>query len=324
MPRMESGVSFTSLDPDGDDRFQWLRRELGVSTFGLSLIRLRPGQRGRIHRHLHQEEAYLVLEGTLTLLIEDEPRELRHGDLARVGPEVRRQLVNRGPERVLLIAMGGAHAPREPRRPRLHVVGRGGRGSPAAGGPDAGRPPRMKDRMLRGELYIADDPELAADHYRAGTLLERYNRHADEEQEERDRLLRELLGSVGDGVVVRPPFRCDYGDPITIGDGTFVNYDCIVLDVAPITIGADCQIATRVQLLTATHPIDPGRAARGWEYSEPITIGDNVWLGGGVIVCPGVTIGDDTVVGAGAVVTRDLPAGVVAAGVPATIKREIG
>ena len=107
---MESGVSFTSLDPDGDDRFQWLRRELGLSTFGLSLIRLRPGQRGRIHRHLHQEEAYLVLEGTLTLLVEGEPRELVKGDLARVGPEVRRQLVNHGSEPLLLIAMGGAHA----------------------------------------------------------------------------------------------------------------------------------------------------------------------------------------------------------------------
>ena len=110
MPRMDSGVSFTSIDPDGDDRFQRLRQELGVSTFGLNLIRLRPGQRGRIHRHLHQEEVYVVLEGTLTLLIEDEPRELRRGDLARVGPEVRRQLVNRHPELLLLIAVGGAHA----------------------------------------------------------------------------------------------------------------------------------------------------------------------------------------------------------------------
>jgi mannose-6-phosphate isomerase-like protein (cupin superfamily) len=105
---MESGVSYTSLDPDGEDRFQWLRRELGLSTFGLSLMRLRPGQRNRIHRHLHQEEAYLVLEGTLTLLVENEPRELGKGDLARVGPEVRRQLANRGSEPLLVIALGGA------------------------------------------------------------------------------------------------------------------------------------------------------------------------------------------------------------------------
>jgi maltose O-acetyltransferase len=182
----------------------------------------------------------------------------------------------------------------------------------------------MKERMLRGELYIADDAVLEADHARAQELLDRYNRTAHGEQDERDRLLRDLLGGVGEGVVVKPPFRCDYGTPITIGARTFVNYECIMLDVAPIAIGAACQIATRVQLLTATHPIDPEPRRAGWEYAEPITIGDNVWLGGGVIVCPGVTIGDDTVVGAGAVVTRDLPAGVVAFGAPAVVHRAIG
>ena len=124
--------------------------------------------------------------------------------------------------------------------------------------------------------------------------------------------------------MVRPTFRCDYGSYITIGAGTFVNYDCVMLDVAPIRIGAACQLGTGVQLLTPTHPIDPEPRRLGWESAEPITIGDNVWLGGGAIVCPGVTIGDDTVVGAGAVVTRDLPAGVVAAGVPARVLREIG
>jgi maltose O-acetyltransferase len=181
----------------------------------------------------------------------------------------------------------------------------------------------MKDRMLRGEPYVADDPELAEDHYRASTLLERYNRTRMEEQEERERLLRELLGGIGEGVIVKPPFRCDYGTPISIGDRTFVNYDCIMLDGATIEIGADCQIGTRVQLLTATHPLEPGPRRDKWESVEPVAIGDNVWLGSGVIVCPGVTIGDDTVVAAGAVVTRDLPAGVLAAGVPAEIKREL-
>jgi maltose O-acetyltransferase len=182
----------------------------------------------------------------------------------------------------------------------------------------------MRDRMLRGELYIADDPVLEAAHARAQELLDRYNATRHDEQGERDALLRSLLGAVGDGVVVKPAFRCDYGTQIAIGDGTFVNYDCVMLDVVPIRIGAACQIATRVQLLTATHPIDPGPRRIGWEYGVPITIGDNVWLGGGVIVCPGVTIGDDTVVGAGAVVARDLPAGVVAMGVPARVVREIG
>jgi maltose O-acetyltransferase len=182
----------------------------------------------------------------------------------------------------------------------------------------------MKERMLRGELYRAGDPELAADHARAQELLERYNATPHAAQTERDRLLRTLLGEVGEGVVVKPPFRCDYGTSIALGARTFVNYGCVMLDVASIRIGADCQLATGVQLLTATHPVDPEARRLGWEYAEPIALGDNVWLGGGVVVCPGVTIGDDTVVGAGAVVTRDLPAGVVAAGNPARVLREIG
>ena len=128
---------------------------------------------------------------------------------------------------------------------------------------------------------------------------------------------------MGDGVVVMPTFRCDYGSNISIGSRSFVNYDCVMLDVAPIRIGTACQIATRVELLTATHPLEPEPRRAGWEYGLPITLGDNVWLGGGVIVCPGVTIGDDTVVGAGAVVTRDLPAGVLAYGTPAVVQREL-
>jgi len=181
----------------------------------------------------------------------------------------------------------------------------------------------MKRRMLAGELYLAADPMIAAAQARAQELQERYNATRHDEHELRDSLLRELLGEVGEGVAVRPPFYCDYGGHITIGAGTFVNYDCVMLDVAAIRIGAACQLAPRVQLLTATHPIDPEPRRLGWESAEPITIGSNVWLGGGAIVCPGVTIGNDTVVGAGAVVTRDLPAGVVAAGVPARVLREI-
>jgi maltose O-acetyltransferase len=181
----------------------------------------------------------------------------------------------------------------------------------------------MRDRMLRGELYIADDPDIAADFARAQELLRRFNDSAPGAWDERDALLRRTLRHVGEGVVVRPPFFCEFG-AVSIGDRTFVNIDAVMLDVAPITIGAACQIATRVQFLTATHPIDPGPRRSGWEYAEPITLADNVWLGGGVIVCPGVTIGQDTVVGAGAVVTKDLPARVVAAGVPARVLREIG
>ena len=177
--------------------------------------------------------------------------------------------------------------------------------------------------MLRGELYLAGDPEIQAHAARSQALMERYNATRHPDQALRDTLLRELLGEVGEGVVVRPPFWVDYGSHISIGAETFVNYDCVMLDVAPIRIGVACQLATRVQLLTPAHPIDPEPRRLGWESAAPITIGDNVWLGGGAIVCPGVTIGDDTVVGAGAVVTRDLPAGVVAMGVPARVVRDI-
>ncbi len=182
----------------------------------------------------------------------------------------------------------------------------------------------MRDRALRGDLYIADDPEIEADYARAWELLDRYNATRQPEHDVRDGLLRELLGAVGEGVVVLPPFRCEHGGQISIGARTFVNYDCIMLDVATITVGEACQIAPRVQLVTATHPIDPGPRRAGWESAEPVAIEDNVWLGAGAIVCPGVTVGADTVVGAGAVVTRDLPAGVVAVGVPARVLREIG
>lgn len=122
---------------------------------------------------------------------------------------------------------------------------------------------------------------------------------------------------------VREP-ALGFGRRWSRGSGLHVNLDAVMLDVVPITIGAACQIASRVQLLTATHPVDPGPRRMGWESGEPVTIADNVWLGSGVIVCPGVRIGEDTVVGAGAVVTRDLPTGVVAAGVPARVVRDIG
>jgi maltose O-acetyltransferase len=181
----------------------------------------------------------------------------------------------------------------------------------------------MKQRMLRGELYRFDDPDLEADFARAQELVERYNATRHAEQDLRDELLRGLLGETGDGVVIRPPFHCDYGSRIAIGARTFVNYGCVMLDVAQIRIGAACQIANGVQLLTATHPLDPEARRLGWESAEPITLGDNVWLGGGVIVCPGVKIGDDTVVGAGSIVTGDLPAAVVAFGNPARIHRPI-
>lgn len=177
--------------------------------------------------------------------------------------------------------------------------------------------------MLAGELYLADDPEIAADRQRAAVLMERFNASSAGEPQRRTELLRELLGSLGEGVDVRPPFYCDYGYHISIGSGTFVNYNAVLLDVARITIGADVQIATNVQLLTPTHPVEPEPRRAKWESASPITIGDNVWLGSGAIVLGGVTIGENTVVGAGSVVTRDLPANVVAVGNPARVIRTL-
>jgi maltose O-acetyltransferase len=181
----------------------------------------------------------------------------------------------------------------------------------------------MRLRMERGELYRAGDLELTAARARAQDLVARYNATLHADQALRAELLRELVGSLGAGVVISPPFRCDYGTYISIGAGTFVNYDCVFLDVAPIRIGEACQLGPKVQLLTPTHPVDPNERRLGWEAGEPISIGDNVWLGGGAIVCPGVSIGDDTVIGAGSVVTKDVPARVVVLGNPARVVREL-
>ena len=180
-----------------------------------------------------------------------------------------------------------------------------------------------RERMLAGDHYIAEDPDLRRESNRAAVLTAQFNATVGDDHAGRDRILRELLGSVGPEAVVRPPFRCDYGYQTSIGARTFVNWGLIALDVAPITIGEDVQIGPNVQLLTATHPLEPGPRRQKWESSKPIAIGNNVWLGGGVIVCPGVTIGENTVVGAGAVVVKDLPANVVAVGNPARILRSL-
>ncbi len=177
----------------------------------------------------------------------------------------------------------------------------------------------MRDRMRAGQLYQADDDDLRADQLHAQGLLERYNATTAQQSVLRQSLLEQLLGGCGDGVVIKPSLRCDYGQYIHIGPGTFINYDAILLDVAVIRIGANCQFGPRVQIITATHPLAPEPRRDGWESGAPVTIGDNVWLGAGVIVLPGVTIGEDSVIGAGSVVTRDIPRAVVALGSPARV-----
>jgi maltose O-acetyltransferase len=181
----------------------------------------------------------------------------------------------------------------------------------------------QRERMLAGAPYTPNDPEIQRHSRRAMGLIERYNRSSIDDAAERERILSDLLGSVGEGVVIRPPFYCDYGSQIRIGARTFVNFNLVALDVACITIGEDVQFGPNVQLLTPTHPTDPEQRRAKIEAARPIAIGDNVWLGGGVIVCPGVTIGENTVVGAGAVVTRNLPPNVVAVGNPARIIRSL-
>lgn len=181
----------------------------------------------------------------------------------------------------------------------------------------------MRERMLAGDLYIADGPQLAADSQRAAQLTQKFNNSDPTQPTIGNAVLRELLGSIGEGTEVRPPLLCDYGYQIHIGARTFINYGAVLLDVAKIVIGNDVQIGPNVQLLTPTHPLDPELRRMKYEAAEPITIKDNVWLGGGVIVLPGVTIGENTVVGAGAIVTKDLPPNVVAVGNPARIIRQL-
>ncbi|HEU5485215.1 MAG TPA: sugar O-acetyltransferase [Microlunatus sp.] len=187
-----------------------------------------------------------------------------------------------------------------------------------------GDPRSKRERMLAGDLYIPDDPESGRRAQRAVQLAHAYHQASIADPGAAMPLLTALLGGLGEGAYVKPPLFVDYGEHLHIGARTFVNYNLTALDVAPITIGADCQIGPGVQLLTPTHPVEPEPRRAKLEAALPIVIGDNVWLGGGVIVCPGVTIGDNSVVGAGAVVTRDIPANVVAVGNPARVLRSIG
>jgi maltose O-acetyltransferase len=188
--------------------------------------------------------------------------------------------------------------------------------------PDDGR--SQKERMLAGDLYIADDEELRDASRRAYLLTREYEADYAADGSSSRQILSRLLGATGIDVHIKPPLFVDYGFNITIGSGSFVNYGLVALDVARITIGHDVQIGPNVQLLTPTHPIDAELRRAKYEAAKPIVIGDNVWLGGGAIVLAGVSIGDNSVIGAGAVVTRDVPANVVAVGNPARVIRRIG
>ena len=180
-----------------------------------------------------------------------------------------------------------------------------------------------QQKMLAGELYLASDAELTAASKRACRLLRLYNQSTETERDKRIQTLQALFGAVGKNPQIVPPFHCDYGSQITVGDRFYMNYGGVILDCNTVHIGNDVLCAPYVQIYTAYHPVDPTVRLTGRELAAPIRIGHNVWIGGGVIICPGVTIGDNTTIGAGSVVTKDIPANVVAVGNPCRVLRSV-
>lgn len=180
-----------------------------------------------------------------------------------------------------------------------------------------------KERMLAGELYQAGDPELRAMSARRKQILRLFNQTTEEQGDYRVSLLKKLFGKTGQNIHIEPEFHCDYGVNTYLGENFYANYDCIFLDIAPIHIGDNVMLAPRVCLYTAGHPIDAEVRNEQLEYGYPITIGNNVWIGGSTVVNPGVTIGDNTVIGSGSVVTKDIPANVIAVGNPCRVLRPI-
>ncbi|HLN62366.1 MAG TPA: sugar O-acetyltransferase [Symbiobacteriaceae bacterium] len=177
--------------------------------------------------------------------------------------------------------------------------------------------------MLAGDIYDTLDPELTTMRRRARRLTRAFNESTEEEGERRAAILRELFASVGDSVGIEPPFRCDYGSHISIGMGTFINFDCVILDCHRVTIGERVLVGPRVQIYAATHPMEWQERIKGPMMGAPVTIGDHVWIGGGSIICPGVTIGENAVIAAGSVVVHDVPANVLVGGNPARVIREL-
>lgn len=180
-----------------------------------------------------------------------------------------------------------------------------------------------KQKMLAGELYRGSDTELVAQRQQARRLTRLYNSTTEEEIERRSQILRELFGTVGASIEIEPPFYCDYGYNIHAGDGFYMNFGCVILDCCPVYIGEKVLCGPSVQVYTATHPTDPDVRVSGLELAAPVRIGNNVWIGGGAIICPGVTIGDDTTIAAGSVVVKDIPARVVAGGNPCRVLKPL-
>lgn len=181
----------------------------------------------------------------------------------------------------------------------------------------------VKEKMLAGELYYPYDAELSEMNVKAQELLHRFNSLPPANFAEREQIIQRLFGSVCQGIIVKPPFYCDYGCHIFAGEKLFINYDCVILDCNKVHFGNNVLLAPKVQIYTAHHPLEPEIRRTELEMASPVFIGDDVWIGGGAIICPNVTIGAGTTIGAGSVVTRDIPPNVFAAGNPCRVIREI-
>ena len=180
-----------------------------------------------------------------------------------------------------------------------------------------------REKMLAGELYSAADPELRKMHLRSKKLFGKYNKINPANEKKQDRLIKKMLGSIGGKIRIQPPFYCDYGVNVSVGDNFFANYGCIILDVCKVTIGKNFMIAPNVSIFAATHPVKAQERYNGVELGKPVTIGDNCWIGGGAIINPGVTLGDNVVVASGAVVTKSFGSNVVIGGNPAKVIKEL-
>lgn len=180
-----------------------------------------------------------------------------------------------------------------------------------------------REKMIAGDMYQAYDPELVEARKHARCQLRRYNASTEDQAPYRLSLLTEMFGSVEGRLEIEPPFRCDYGFNIHAGDGVYMNFDCVILDCAEVRIGRNVMMGPGVHIYAAAHPLDAHERIKGPEFARPVTIGDNVWLGGRSIICPGVTIGENTTIGAGSVVTKDIPANVLAAGNPCRVIRPL-
>ncbi|WP_435074619.1 sugar O-acetyltransferase [Halorubrum sp. HHNYT27] len=183
--------------------------------------------------------------------------------------------------------------------------------------------PTETERMLAGERYDPSDPALVADRERARDRARRYNATSETEGSRREAMLRELFETVGDDPTIQPPLRCDYGYNVAVGDGFFANYGCVFLDTNRIAFGDRCLLGPGVHVYAATHPIDPAERAAGRERGRPVTVGDDVWIGGRAVLNPGVSVGDGAVIASGAVVTEDVPARTVVGGNPARVIRTV-